>query len=177
MVRQPSSSDRHPYVRSFEFGGLEPIEALLAFEEIRQLKSRYFQAVDGKDWNAIAEIFTADAVVDFSGEARHHVGHHGVRADAIDPEQGRMTGGPATAHGIASAVSGLVTVHHGHDPQITLTGPDSARGRWSMYDCLQYADEVMEGWGHYDEEYRREHGRWRISRLTLTRSRVVWTPV
>ena len=64
-----------------------PVETLLAIEEIRHLKSRYFQAVDDKDWEVIVDIFTDNAVVDFSGEGRYHVGHHGVVADPIVPEE------------------------------------------------------------------------------------------
>lgn len=166
-------------MRSFyEGSGLDPVEALLAIEDIRQLKSRYFQAVDGKDWDAIVEIFTEDALIDFTGEARHHIGHHGVvEAEASASESSPVTGGREAARGIRSAVRDLVTVHHGHDPQIELTGRDTARGRWSMYDRLDYGFEVMHGYGHYDEAYRREAGRWRISSLTLTRVHVVWASV
>ena len=85
-----------------------------------------------------------------------------------------MTGGREAARVIAGAVRDVVSVHHGHDPQITLTGPDSARGRWSMYDRLEYGPEVMHGYGHYHEEYRLHDGRWRIASLRLTRLRVVW---
>lgn len=158
--------------------GLDPVETLLAIEEIRQLKSRYFQAVDDKDWEAIVEIFTDDAIVDFSGEGRHHVGHHGVVADAIVADDWKVIGGRAAARVIAGAVRDIVSVHQGHDPQITLTGRDSARGRWSMYDRLEYdGTEVMHGYGHYHEEYRRVNGCWRISALLLTRLRVVWATV
>jgi hypothetical protein len=44
----------------------------------------------------------------------------------------------------------------------------------SLYDRLEYAAEVMHGYGHYDEEYRFVDGQWRFSALTLTRLRVVW---
>jgi hypothetical protein len=169
---------QNTYVRSFfEDAELGPVEALLAIEEIRQLKSRYFQAVDEKDWDSIAEVFTEDATIDFSGESRHHIGHHGfAEADAASSEGSPVTGGREAARVIAGAVQDLVTVHHGHDPQITLIGRDAARGRWSMYDRLDYGSEVMHGYGHYHEEYRRQGGRWRIAALTLVRSRVVWAP-
>ena len=75
---------------------------------------------------------------------------------------------------IAGAVQNVVTVHHGHDPQITLTGSDSAHARWSMYDRLEFGSEVMHGYGHYHDEYRLQEGRWRITSLRLTRLRVVW---
>jgi hypothetical protein len=164
-----ADSVRHP--------DLDPVEALLAIEEIRRLKSRYFQAVDDKDWEAIVDLFTDDAIVDFSGEGRYHIGHHGVEAEAIAPREWIVTGGREAARVIAGAVQDVVTVHHGHDPQITLTGRDSACARWSMYDRLEFGREVMHGYGHYHEEYRRHNERWRITSLRLTRLRVVWASV
>ena len=58
--------------------------------------------------------------------------------------------------------------------QIYVHSEDYATGRWTLYDRLEYADEVMHGYGQYEEEYRRVDGQWRISALTLTRLRVVW---
>ncbi|RJG46155.1 nuclear transport factor 2 family protein [Mesorhizobium sp. DCY119] len=153
---------------------LDPIARLEAIEEIKLLKSRYFQAVDFKDWHGIVDIFTDDARVDFSGEPQHHVGHHGVTEDSIDPDSWVVVGGPETAKVIAGAVGEIVAVHQGHDPQIHAHSQDYATGRWSLYDRLEYGNEVMHGFGHYQEEYRRIDGKWRISSLTLTRIKVVW---
>lgn len=152
----------------------DAITRLLAIEDIRNLKSRYFSAVDGKDWSAITEIFTTDARVDFSGECQYHVGHHGVTAEGINPADWVVIGGEATARVIEGAVGGIVAVHQGHDPQINVISADCATGRWTLYDRLEYGREVMHGFGHYEEDYRRVDGRWRISALTLTRIRVVW---
>lgn len=153
---------------------LDVVTRLLAIEDIKTLKSRYFSAVDTKDWPAIIDIFTEDARVDFSGECQYHVGHHGVTAADIDPAQWVVIGGAETARVIEGAVGGIVAVHQGHDPQIHLHSETRATGRWTLYDRLEYGLEVMHGYGHYDEEYRLVDGRWRISALTLTRLRVVW---
>ncbi|MCP2138464.1 hypothetical protein J2S28_005588 [Rhizobium sp. SLBN-94] len=153
---------------------VDAVTRLIAIEEIRQLKSRYFAAVDGKDWQAISAIFTDDAQVDFSGECQYHVGHHGVTAEDINPTDWVVIGGNATAKVIEGAVGGIVAVHQGHDPQIHIHTSTTASGKWSLYDRLEYGSEVMHGYGHYDEEYRLIDGRWKISSLTLTRLRVVW---
>lgn len=154
--------------------GVDALARLIAIEEIRQLKSRYFAAVDGNDWQAIAGIFTDDARVDFSGECKYHVGHHGVAAEDINPADWIIIGGEATAKVIEAAVGGITAVHQGHDPQIHIHTSDTASGRWALYDRLEYGTEIMHGYGHYDEEYRRMNGQWKISSLTLTRLRVVW---
>jgi SnoaL-like domain len=152
------------------------LRVLVAIEEIRVLKSRYFQAVDEKDYGTIAELFTRDAVVDFSGEPRFHVGHHGVTEQVRGGSSWSVVGGEAAARIIAGAVQDVVSVHQGHDPRIFVETPTTARGRWSLYDRLEYADETMHGYGHYQETYTREEGQWRFSSLLLTRLRVVWAP-
>lgn len=153
---------------------LDAITRLLAIEDIKALKSRYFSAVDTKDWPAIVDIFTEDARVDFSGECQFHIGHHGVTEADIDPAQWVVIGGANTAEVIAGAVGEIIAVHQGHDPQIYVQSETRATGRWSLYDRLEYGSEVMHGYGHYEEEYRCVDGKWRISTLTLTRLRVVW---
>src|SRR5450759_257723 len=68
------------------------------------------------------------------------------------------------------------TVHHGHMPEITITGPDSATGIWAMFDYLTFPGDGppkgLQGYGHYHEEYRRVDGSWRIQHVVLTRLRV-----
>lgn len=157
-----------------EFGA---VETLLHLEAIRNLKSRYLAAVDFKDWDAMREIFTEDAVIDFSGEGQYHVGHHGVTEKDVDPDAAPVIGGEAAGTVIAAAVGHIIAVHQCHDPQIALTSETTARGRWSLYDRLDYGTEVMHGYGHYVEDYRLESGRWRIAYLLLTRLRVVWESV
>jgi hypothetical protein len=71
-------------------------------------------------------------------------------------------------------------------PELVATGPDSARGIWSMEDFVEWTDgsTVKEtpgsrgffGYGYYEEEYRREDGRWKISFLRLARLRIDAVP-
>jgi hypothetical protein len=60
------------------------------------------------------------------------------------------------------------TVHHGHTPEITITGADTATGIWAMMDIVKLG-AGFRGYGHYHEEYIKQAGRWRIRRLKLTR--------
>jgi hypothetical protein len=75
-------------------------------------------------------------------------------------------------------LEGARTVHHGHMPEIEVTGSDRARGTWAMFDYVEWpnADDGarvgLQGFGHYVEEYAREDGEWRISRSRLVRLRV-----
>lgn len=117
IVSESSTADTREVKSRYVPG---PIDKLRAIEEIRQLKSRYFQVVDEKDWAGIEALFTTDARVDFGGEGQHHIGHHGVTAADINPDDWIVSGGEATARVIAGAVSEVISVHQGHDPQIEL---------------------------------------------------------
>jgi hypothetical protein len=77
------------------------------------------------------------------------------------------------------------TVHHGHMPEIQITGPDTASGIWAMEDLLPVpagkdAPEGHDGYGQYRETYRKADGHWLIDSLVLTRFRMDplenWTP-
>lgn len=141
------------------------VDRLLAVEAIKRLKARYFRYLDTKDWTAIASLFTADAqavynVVDDSGPGT-------LSEPAVGPE--------AIAAFIRNGVAPLVTVHHGHMPEIELTSPTTATGIWAMEDILQRPEDsvnVVHGFGHYHETYEKVDGDWRIKTLTLTRLRV-----
>jgi hypothetical protein len=69
-------------------------------------------------------------------------------------------------------LASAVTVHHGHMPEIAITGADTATGIWSMVDVVRLG-AGFRGYGHYHEEYVKQAGRWRIRRLRLTRLDVV----
>ncbi|CAN5309809.1 nuclear transport factor 2 family protein [soil metagenome] len=133
-------------------------------EQISQLKARYFYHLDAKQWDDYGMVFAQDAVLDVTGEY----------PDAPDPSLYIVTGRAAIARFVGAAVEGIVTVHHGHMPIITLHDDANASGIWAMEDNLFMADGArMTGFGHYHEEYRRLDGSWFITRCRLTRLRIV----
>jgi hypothetical protein len=130
-------------------------------EAIKQLKARYFRLLDTKDWAAFREIFTSDVHVDVSADAGPDAVYDGVDAflEMLEP-----------------TLAGVVTVHHGHMPEIELTSPTTATGIWAMEDRLQFGPDgpvqALHGWGHYHESYAKQDGEWRIRSTTLTRLRL-----
>lgn len=46
---------------------MEAIDRLLAIEEIRNLKHKYFRAIDMADYELLSTIFTDDITVDYRG--------------------------------------------------------------------------------------------------------------
>lgn len=127
-------------------------DALADIEAIKQLKARYFRLLDTKDWDGFADLFTDDCEhILPTTDPRPPVPNAQYLAD------------------MRRTLAGAVTVHHGHMPEITLTGPDDAAGTWAMFDDVQLSSPEGEpvhlrGYGHYHETYRRcADGRWRIS--------------
>lgn len=140
------------------------VERLLAIEEIGRLKASYFRCLDTKDWACIATLFTPDATAVYNVEGS---------GDLATPDN-PVTGNEAIAAFIQRAVEHLVTIHHGHMPEIEITSPTTATGIWAMLDILQEpgGENLVHGWGHYHETYERIDGRWQIKTLRLTRLRV-----
>lgn len=138
----------------------ESLERLADIEHIHQLKARYFRLLDTKQWHEWGDVFAADV--------RMEVPEAGVELDGRD----------AVVSGVSAALEGTTTVHHGHMPEITLTGPGTAEGIWAMYDYVEWPPAEdgsrvgMHGYGHYLDEYVREDGQWRISSTRLERLRV-----
>ncbi|MFC2028291.1 nuclear transport factor 2 family protein, partial [Chloroflexota bacterium] len=71
----------------------------------------------------------------------------------------------------SAILANFTTVHHGHMPEIELTSDTTATGIWAMFDFLQHSGFTLQGYGHYEEEYVKQEGQWKIKRLRLTRLR------
>ena len=75
------------------------------------------------------------------------------------------------------AVQQMETVHHGHMPEIEVTGEATATGVWAMEDLLRWSGRDgtvhhLHGFGHYHERYVRVGGKWLIAEIRLSRLRV-----
>ena len=148
---------------------MDNVERLAAIEGIKQLKARYFRCMDSKDWDGFAAQFSDDAVMDVSGDL----------GDDASGDAGIIRGGREISDFVRSAIDDVVTVHHGHMPEITLTSPTTASGIWAMEDMLRWPDGnslgEMHGYGHYEETYEKRDETWLITSLKLTRLRVDFT--
>ena len=135
------------------------LEDLLAIEEIRQLKARYFHLMDRKRWDEWADVFCEDVLVDTTQEGSP-----------------LLEGRKAFVEFLPPILEGVKTVHHGHAAEIRVTGVDSASGTWSMEDRLfcppEQGGRHLWGTGFYFEKYRKDaDGHWRILEMKLRRSR------
>ena len=124
-------------------------------EAIKQLKARYFRLMDTKDWDGMREVFAEDVYIDTTDSG------------------GRVVEGAEDfMAGLREILEDVLTVHHGHMPEIELTSATTATGIWAMEDRLRWPDgRELHGAGHYHEEYQKDDGRWHIKKMTLTRLR------
>jgi hypothetical protein len=137
----------------------DTLQQLLDIEAIKALKARYFRLMDQKRWDEWALVFTPDV-------------HMVVPEGEVD-----TTGRDEVVSNLRVILADVVTVHHGHMPEITITGPDTATGIWAMEDNLEFpgADGgpsmKLHGFGHYTETYARGADGWQIASLRLDRLR------
>ena len=128
-------------------------------EAIKQLKARYFRLMDTKDWDGFRELFAPDVHVDVSGDGA-----------------GTFDGVDVFLEMLLPTLRDVVTVHHGHMPEIEVTSPTTATGIWAMEDVLRFPSESgfgeLHGWGHYHETYVKDDDTWRIQSTRLTRLRL-----
>lgn len=128
-------------------------------EAIKQLKARYFRTMDTKDWETMRQVFTDDVLM-----------------DTTDSGGDIVAGADHFLAFLREALDAVVTVHHGHTPEIELTSASSATGIWAMEDMLRWPDgRELHGYGHYHETYEKGDGVWRIKSSTLTRLRMDFT--
>jgi uncharacterized protein (TIGR02246 family) len=128
-------------------------------EAIKQLKARYFRTMDTKDWEGMRTVFADDVVM-----------------DTTDSGGGVVSGADAFLAFLRKTLQDVVTVHHGHMPEIELTSSTTATGIWAMEDLLRWPNGTeLRGYGHYHETYALIDGAWRIKTSRLTRLRMDFT--
>jgi hypothetical protein len=97
------------------------LQQLSDLEDIRTVKHRYFRGIDTADMALLETLFCDDLVVDYRG------GTYRVR----------LTGKADMLEFLANAFhSDALAMHHGHMPDIALTGDNSATGLWYLEDIF-----------------------------------------
>lgn len=135
---------------------MDKLQLLIDIESIKSLKGRYFRAMDTKDWDALSSCFTEDLVADFRAAP-------GMLAEGRENYMRQLR----------EILNDAATVHHGHMPEIEVIDEVNANGIWAMEDIVKLPGLDIQGWGHYHEEYRKVGGEWKISRIKLTRLRLL----
>jgi hypothetical protein len=145
-----------------EYAAMTPLERLVAIEEIKQLKARYFYHYDNKNWAQWHdEVWAPDARIEVPE----------LGAD-VEPRDKLI-------EWVREQTADQVSVHHGHMPIIEFTSDTEATGIWAMEDIIWRSQEhplggeyaFIHGWGHYRETYVKLEVGWHIRSTRLTRLR------
>ncbi|MEU5407252.1 nuclear transport factor 2 family protein [Nocardia asteroides] len=125
---------------------------LVAIEEIKRLKHRYFRTLDLKLWDEFADCLAEDISARYGTQAMDKPLHYDNRADVVAFMEQNLG-------------SGIVTVHIANHPEIEVDG-ETATGSWAFEDTVLVpaAQLQIRGGGYYSDTYRRDaDGVWRIS--------------
>jgi hypothetical protein len=145
------------------------LEQLQAIEDIKRVKACYFRGVDTGDAELVRGILAEDCVLDYMG-------------CCTDPATGKdylpamnVVLRNRSSWGAGLSSFGIVSAHHGHNCEITLTSETTASAIWSMTDRLFMPPgapfAAMTGYGYYHESYEKVDG-WKIKTLRIQRIRV-----
>jgi SnoaL-like domain len=131
------------------------VAALEDIEAIRQLKARYLRACDFKQPDVVRDtLLPKGAIIAYEG---------------FPPFDDRE---PFVEIFAAMACqSGVYDIHHATNSEITLTGADTATGKWSLnFHSIILAQRSATHMGvEYEDRYVRQDGRWWIAETRTTR--------
>jgi len=122
---------------------------LVDIEAIRQLKYAYFRLLDSKRFAELGELLAEDASTAYqSGELTH---------------QGRAAVVTFLEESLGD--TGIITMHNGHHPEITVQSATTATGRWYLEDrvIVPAHDFELHGTALYEDRYVKVDDRWRIA--------------
>jgi ketosteroid isomerase-like protein len=139
----------------FTDGEIKELRELLEKEKIRKLKQLYSHLMDSHQIDALADIFTEDAVCEFGPEYGNWEGRETIRTNYKGVFEGQEQFG---------------AMHHITNHYIDMTGPDTAKGRSYLLDAVttvEPEEQPIMWLGLYDEEYRKVDGQWLISKCSL----------
>jgi len=131
--------------------GLVELEARMKriedIEAIKRLKYKYFRCLDSKLWDELAECFTEDATTSYSSGKYSFQGKDAIMKflkEGLNPT--------------------MISMHHGHHPEIELTSDTTARGVWALQDyvIVTQANISLRGAAFYHDEYVKVNGEWKI---------------
>lgn len=146
-------------------------ERLAAVEAIKVVKARYFRGVDTNDGALVRSVLHPDCVLDYRGCTTDP-----ASGRDLVPSMNRVLEGRDSWPLEGSAGSGVVSVHQGHQVEVTLTGDTTAEAIWSMSDRMFMPPGApvaqLLGYGWYHETYERVGEEWLIRTLRIQRIRV-----
>ena len=143
-------------------------DKLIAIEQIKQLKARYFRAYDTKDYGRFVSLFTPNARFDM----RQAVSVPNGSSPSQEVEN-MLFIGRANIEAFVRSATPSWSAHHGHNPDIEVKSSTMASGIWALEDSVAFLEggpfRKLHGFGYYHDTYERIDGQWLIASTQLTR--------
>ena len=130
------------------------IQAIEDLEEIKKLHQNYINLMDNLQYEQVLDLFTEDATIEVrnSGVKRGRKELSEVYIDFLAKKRGSIR----------------YDAHMAIEPDITVQG-NTAQGTWLIY-MLFSKPTIQWVQGKNECGYRKEHGKWKLSKLKFTRT-------
>jgi len=136
------------------------LQELAEIEALKKVMAKYSRFGDTKNWAEFRTLFVEDTV--FSFEAI-------PRANPDAPQAATIQGLDTFIGGMAEMLKGAQTCHRMYLPEITVTGPDTAKSTWGIHDLVKTQNCIFNGYGHIHQNYVKVNGEWKITRSHTSR--------
>jgi len=132
------------------------LTALAEIESIKQLKYKYFRCLDSKRWAELADCFVPDATSSYDSGKYSFQGRDQI-VGFLERALGRPT---------------MITMHHGHHPEIEITSPTTATGIWYLEDQVidTQRNTTLRGAAFYHDAYVKRDGAWKLQSTGYVRT-------
>ena len=128
---------------------MDKLQMLLDIEEIKNLKHRYFRAIDMADFDLLDEVFAENITIDYRGGTYRW------------ESEGKNTIKESLRHAFHNQSAAMHTAHH---PEIDILSETEATGKWYLQDIFYNfdLDSVTQGTALYEDKYIKVNERWLI---------------
>jgi hypothetical protein len=147
---------------------VDDLQRLVAIEDIRRAKTRYWNGLDLKDPALLRSAFDDRVKLDY-------------RLSPADPKTpaSYFTDAEACVRTMMDILAPYASSHQGHSVEVDFVSDTEADVRWSFSDHFWFKSDDLskvlpnlghryKSWGHYHERYRKAAGGWRIATLRFT---------
>ena len=141
---------------------MDDLQRLVAIEEIRRVKTRYWNGFDFKDPVLLRSAFDDAVECDY-------------RLSPAEPREspGYFTDPDKFVRDMLAILAGYASSHQGHSIELDFVSETEAQGVWAFSDHFWFkgdGDAKMlpqlgrryQSWGHYHDRYRKTAKGWRI---------------
>ncbi|MDC0906646.1 nuclear transport factor 2 family protein [Gammaproteobacteria bacterium] len=140
---------------------MDKLQKLIDIEEIKNLKHRYFRAIDMADFSLLDDVFAPDITIDYRGGTYRW------------QSEGKDTIKESLRHAFHNQTAAMHTAHH---PEIEVRSESEAVGKWYLQDIFYNFDlgSVTQGTALYEDKYTKIDNQWLIQHSEYDR---IWEHV